>query len=80
MRCQSGLLTLDILIDDKPTVRVSPLCKRARTLERVRSQDPSREYYLLSFEEVQSYHLARWQAFDVKIVSPTIMAVGYGRS
>jgi len=30
---------------------VTPLCNRARTLERIKPQDPSKEYYLLSFEE-----------------------------
>ena len=79
MRCESDATTNEIFINDKPIIRVTPLCNRARTLERIQSQEPSREYYLLSFEEVRTRDSSCWLRINVKIGSSAVMAVGYGR-
>ena len=67
------------LVNDQSTVRVTPLCNRARTLERIKSQDPSREYYLLSFEEVRLCDSTCWLYIEIQIGSSATMAVGYSR-
>ena len=69
-------ITTKSLVTDQSTVRVTPLCNRARTLERVKPQDPSRDYYLLSFEEVRLYDSTCWLYIEIQIGSPAIMAVG----
>ena len=37
-----------------PDRRISPLCRRARTIERSRHADPSNQHFLISYQDVSS--------------------------
>ena len=73
-------ITTKSVVNDQSTVRVTPLCNRARTLERIKPQGSSSEYYLLNFDEVCSCDSTCWLCIETQIGSSAIMAVGDSRS
>lgn len=44
-----------------PDRRISPLCRRARTIERSRHADPSNQHLLISYQDVSSM----WESLDL---------------